>query len=77
MTKSRHTRPFGNLMMDMEASAKVSSNDLDKVYRDLAKKGLVPTRSPKTWQERNERIYSALGYIPGRRLIVDPVAAVG
>jgi len=56
----------GNLMGDMEASAKVSSLALDKVYRDLANKELVPKSLPKTYLERNERIYSAIGFIPLR-----------
>lgn len=66
MARKQHMRPFGNLMGDMEASAKVSSADLDKVYRDLAKKGLVPRKSPRSYFERNERIYGALGFVPGR-----------
>lgn len=66
MAKRKHTRTIGNLMGDMEASAKVSSMHLDKVYRDLAKKGLVPRSAPRTYQERNQRIHSALGFIPVR-----------
>lgn len=67
MTKRTNTishRTVGNLMQDMENSAKASSAHLDKIYRDLAKKGLVSRGLPKTILERNNRIYAALGFIP-------------
>lgn len=55
-----------SLAQDQDASAKVSSTDLDRIYRKLAQRGRVPRRLPTSYFERNERIYAALGYIPGR-----------
>lgn len=55
-----------SLAQDQDASAKASSADLDHVYRKLAKQGKVPRRLPTSYFERNERIYAALGYVPGR-----------
>lgn len=66
MSRTRNVHHRSSLMPDIERSAEVSSNDLDSVYRKLAKAGKVARRAPRTWLERNERIYAALGYVPGR-----------
>lgn len=62
MRKNTHPGAGSGLMSDMTASAAASSAELDSLFRKLFPRA----PRPATFQERNERIYARLGYVPGR-----------
>ena len=60
--KKTDNRRAPSVQRDIDASADQSNKDLDKVWRKLFPVGRVP----KNLLERNQMIYSAMGYVPKR-----------
>lgn len=60
--KKPHPTPGQGLSSDLESSAKLSDQHLNKVFRQLFPRA----PQPRTYLERNNAIYDRLGFIPSR-----------
>lgn len=63
--RKKLAKPVGNLLGDMEVSAKASSAELDRVFKRCYPGRTIPSDDLR----RNEMIYQSLGFVPTRKQV--------